>query len=278
MEEIKAVDLPSWHALGPELQKLRDHLAKGPIANGNPEFLFRGQSNSEWRLQTTLERAGCERMPFVAYYGRAARVKPAVETFTGVKWDAPDFSIDLEKSFRSDYELFSDHRFPTVEFYRYMVYLRHHGFPSPLLDWTESLNVAAFFAFREAGDVLMRSIYVYCERPNIFKALSVGSEPMMRAIGKYVRSHPRHFRQQSNYTICANFEKDSGWQFHPHGPVFGRRGEQDFVWKFNIPSAERVSVLRELDRYNLNAFSLFDTEETLLETMWFREHVVKIRD
>jgi hypothetical protein len=28
--------------------------------------------------------------------------------------------------------------------------------------------------------------------------------------------------------------------------------------------------LSVLDRYNLNAFSLFDSEETLMETMWSR--------
>jgi hypothetical protein len=101
----------------------------------------------------------------------------------------------------------------------------------------------------------------------------------MRAIEKYVRSHPRHFRQQSDYTICAGFDKSkAGWQFQPHGPVFGNRGKQDFLWKFNIPSSERIALLRRLDEYNLNAFSLLDTEETLLETMWVREHVLRNPD
>jgi hypothetical protein len=157
---------------------------------------------------------------------------------------------------------------------RYLVYLRHHGFPSPLLDWTASANIAAFFAFREIAKAEAGSIYVYCERPNASKVGAVG-EPPMRAIGKYVRSHPRHFRQQSDYTICASFGANAGWQFHPHGPVFGHRGKQDFLWKFNIPSSDRIGVLRRLDDYNLNAFSLFDTEETQLETMWFREHALK---
>lgn len=66
--------------------------------------------------------------------------------------------------------------------------------------------------------------------------------------------------------------------FHPHGPVFGNRAKQDFLWKFNIPSSGRIRVLRRLDDDNLNAFSLFDTDETLLETMWFREYVLKNPD
>jgi hypothetical protein len=42
-------------------------------------------ARSEWQLSTTLERAGCEGMSFAAYYQRAvARVRPAVETFTGI--------------------------------------------------------------------------------------------------------------------------------------------------------------------------------------------------
>jgi hypothetical protein len=60
--------------------------------------------------------------------------------------------------------------------------------------------------------------------------------------------------------------------------VFGNRGKQDFLWKFNIPSSERIALLRRLDEYNLNAFSLLDTEETLLETMWVREHVLRNPD
>lgn len=47
------------------------------------------------------------------------------------------------------------------------------------------------------------------------------------------------------------------------------------LWKFNFPSVQRVAVLQLLDEYNLNAFSLFDSEEALLETMWLRELVFR---
>ena len=96
----------------------------------------------------------------------------------------------------------------------------------------------------------------------------------MRAIGKYVRTHPRHFRQQSDYTICAAFDEQfAGWRFYRHDPVFSSRGKQDYLWKFDLPSTERIAILKSLDQYNLNAFSLLDSQETLLETMWLREQI-----
>jgi hypothetical protein len=42
-----------------------------------------------------------------------------------------------------------------------------------------------------------------------------------------------------------------------------------------MPTVADTVATTSLDDYNLNGFSLFDTEETLLETMWFREHVLK---
>jgi hypothetical protein len=272
---MEAVSLPNWEAFTAELQKIRNDLNEN--ASGEPpELLFRGQSDSAWPLTTTLERADCEGMSFAEYYRLTVhRVRPTVEALTGATWDVPDYDTAMEQVFRSDRDLFFSRRFPSVSFYRYMVYLRHHGFPSPLLDWTSSMHVAAFFAFRATGKAETRSIYVYCERPIGIKGGALG-EPAMRPIGKYVRTHARHFRQQSDYTICAAFDENfSGWRFHPHDKVFWNRGRQDYVWKFDLPSTERTAILKSLDQYNLNAFSLFDSPETLLETMWLREQILE---
>jgi hypothetical protein len=267
--EIK--DLPNWQAFEHELDELRAQLKYL-----NTSLLFRGQADSDWPLSTTLERAGCDGLQFDTYYRLVtSAVRPAVETFTGVVWDIPEYDTNLESAFLNDPELLSFRRFPGVPLYRYMVYLRHHGLPSPLLDWTRSPHVSAFFAFRDQTTMSQkRAIYAYCEMPMVHKGGPVG-EATIVPIGPYVRSHPRHFRQQSDYTICGNFDQLLGWCFHPHGSVFGNRPGQDFLWKFTLPSTERIPVLRMLNDYNLNAFSLFDSEESLLETAWFREWTLK---
>lgn len=215
-------DLPNWQSFEVELQRLRHELKDSPS-----QLLFRGLSDSEYRLTTTLDRKGLEGISFSEYYLlTVGRIKSAVETFTGVQWDVPDYSIELASSFH-DAELLSLHRYPSVGFYRYMVYLRHNGFPSPLLDWSYSPFVAAFFAFRDAtANPKKRSIYVYCEMPEGFKGEWVGA-PTIRAIGRYVRSHPRHFRQQSDYTICGKFDPSLGWLYYPHESIFSGADQQN---------------------------------------------------
>jgi len=62
-----------------------------------------------------------------------------------------------------------------------------------------------------------------------------------------------------------------------HQGVFNiKSSDQDLLWKIEIPASERVNVLRFLDKFNLNAFSLFDSEESLIETLAFREIDLKL--
>jgi hypothetical protein len=131
--------------------------------------------------------------------------------------------------------------------------------------------VAAFFALRDtASRAEWVSIYTFLEYTGGGKAGST-AEPRIIGRGPYVRSHRRHFMQQCEYTICT-VHREEDWYYACHENVVAAGDEtQDLLWKFSIPAGAQLKVLRLLDRYNLNAYSLFGSEESLMEPMALRE-------
>ena len=90
------------------------------------------------------------------------------------------------------------------------------------------------------------------------------------SFGPYVKTHRRHVLQQSQYTACLSFHGE--WRFEDYNSAFERGlHRQGFCWKFTIPITERTKVLKLLEEFNLNAFSLFGSEESLMETLTLRE-------
>lgn len=259
-------DFDSWDRFETRLQEItaeRDELARKSAPLHVSPVLFRGQGSHEWPLQTTLERSGEQPWSFERYFDLVTYTKPQIETFTSSRWEIE--SLDELTQWASDYDNIWK-KFPA---YDYLVYLRHYGFPSPFLDWTRSPYVAAYFAFAQPNSERV-SIYAYMEYAGGGKGTS-SSEPQIRGLGPYIRSHPRHFLQQSEYTFAGQF-RDGRWFFVSHEDVFAGAGEaRDRLWKFTLPKTERRKVLKNLEAYNLNAFSLFQTEEALLRTISVRE-------
>ncbi len=133
-------DLATWEEFETELSEL----AAQAEASTSSELLYRGQASWRWRLETTLERAATKILTIADYFRFLAGAKPQLETFTGQRW--PEFNIaEIQKTYEA-YDSFYFSEFPSYEL---CVYSRHHGFPSPLLDWTRSPYIAAFFAFQD---------------------------------------------------------------------------------------------------------------------------------
>jgi len=235
------------------------------------EVWFRGQASSRWKLESTLERRAGGEYSVTDYFRVLKGISREIEAFTGKTWVLPSQQTITE--WTGDYDKLSialftaDRQFP----YDYMAHLRHYGFPSPFLDWTGSPYIAAYFAFARAMPNTDVAIYAFVERPNNLKEGGSGV-PTIHVVGPNISAPRRHFLQKSRYTICVQFDIDLGWRFVPHQRVFDQsRTDQDVTWKLVIPSSERMKVLSLLDRYNLNDYSLFGSEESLMETLAIRE-------
>jgi hypothetical protein len=241
------------------------------LGNNVSHLLFRGQGDADWALKTTLDRAERAFWTFSDYFQLISSAQPQIETFTERQWHVDDFA--KLRTWAEDYDSLKLKE--PLPAYDYLVYLRHHGFPSPLLDWTRSAYVAAFFAFAKPSAERV-AVYAYCEDVGHGK-LGSSNTPRIMSLGPRVRSHRRHFLQQCEYTIAAEF-KDGEWQYAPHQTVFASLSDrQDRLRKFTLPATERRRVLRLLDDYNLNEFSLFQSEEALLSSIAMRELVLSDR-
>ena len=223
-----------------------------------PKPLFRGQSNSNWELDTTLERY-TDKVYLVNYYDTTLSIiYPAVASFTDKEWPM-------------NHEQQSSDRFSHPPNYEFMVYARHHGFPSPLLDWSQSLYVALFFAFQNAKPDENVAIFVYIETMGGGKVGWVGS-PQINKLNSYIKTHQRHFSQQGQYTVAVKQENDN-WVYCHHNEGFAQSdgSKQDILYKYILPGSLKESILERLNEMNINAFTLYSSEESLMETLAFKE-------
>jgi hypothetical protein len=248
------ISLDSWNEFEAKISILLDELKKKKHASELyvSEALFRGHRDASWSLQTTLERYVDREYTMADYHRLMLVVRPAVASLTDRTWELDEYDPEQEQ------------RGPPPG-YEFMVYLRHHGLPAPLLDWTHSPYVAAFFAFRakERSQEERVAIYCYTEYYAAGKLYSPDLATIV-GLGPYVVTHRRHYSQQCAYTICRK-RVNGRFVYCSHEEAFQREGdEQDLLTKYLLPVSEREKVLEALDRVNINAYSLFGSEDALM--------------
>ena len=90
--------------------------------------------------------------------------------------------------------------------------------------------------------------------------------------GPYITTHTRHFTQKAQYTIATKWDSDSkSHVFCSHHAIEPNEViEQDVLFKITLPRSERVIALNSLEDYNINHFTLFQSEDALVRTLGLR--------
>jgi len=226
---------------------------------GFSRSLFRGHASDKWTLATTLERRIKDEISLHEYM----RLCSSARRYMG-NYSPSAITFDENIAFTYD-----DLRvqFPNFE---YLAFLRHHGFPSPFLDWTESPYVAAFFALRDAppSDASAARVYVYISDTGSGRGYCTSS-PHILIQGPFASIHERHAMQQCWYTMAVRQEGDDCIISSHHEALnisVGAGQIQDLVTSFDISLKDREEALADLYSMNISAYTLFRSVDTLIET------------
>ena len=267
---MRTVDCNTWADAKKAIEDIRRQnqytcASSGPwLTQGRNDLLFRGHADAAWELKTTLDRHSEVEWHLWGYLDLAADCLPKVQSVYPGNWVAVDHACTEKFCRRKQLGALP---LPMLPF---LIYLRHHGFPSLFLDWSISPWIAAHFAVSDSVGSSRVAIFVYCI---LHKACEVVGKPTIHAVRSNVTTHARHFLQQARYTYCTRYDAEDGCHVicsHKDATP-SNRAKNAVLYKITFPAEERLRVLRELHENNINDFSLFQNEEGLMKSLAAQE-------
>ena len=202
------------------------------------KYIFRGQKfSSKWRLRTHFHRSGRSDLKRLIYQ-------------------------DIPELYRATVNITS-HKFNLLnpdERGAFYALVQHHGYPTPLLDWTYSPFVAAFFAFSELSKEI--EVSTQCCRIHVFDAQQwstdfnqlvhvAGVRPHFSIFTPLALGNPRMIPQQALATLTNVDDMES----------YIRDREQEksktYLRAIDLPVESRAEVMKDLDMMGITAASLF---------------------
>ncbi|WP_028865900.1 FRG domain-containing protein [Psychromonas aquimarina] len=208
-------------------------------------YLFRGQQKP-WRLQTTFHRLGRYRISEFTNVD----VKQLHQRLCAI---TPHF-FDLNDPQQNG---------------AFFNLLQHHGYPTPLLDWSYSPFVSAFFAFRDcaknySGDEAVRVyLFNYDKWKFIFPQITTLDPPFPHlSVTDFIAlDNPRMIPQQALTTV-TNLENIEAYLQEKEAET----GEC-FIEAIDIPANDRELAMKELGYMGITAGSMFPGVDGVCEEL-----------
>lgn len=209
------------------------------------KFLFRGQQKP-WRLSTAFHRRGRYRMSHFTEQD----VRQLHRRLSAITTHYFDLSVAEENG----------------AFFNLM---QHHGYPTPLLDWSHSPYVAAFFAFRDwpiryTGDGNVR-IYVFNEkawRQHFPQIQNLDPAFLHLSVMEFIAiDNPRLVPQQSVTTV-TNIDDIEAYVIERESETGTR-----YLEAIDIPANEREEAMRDLRFMGITAGSMFPSIDGVCEEL-----------
>jgi FRG domain len=226
--ELKPVAVDDWNAF------------KAYVTDSSPyEFIFRGHQRNDWRLRTSFHRTGHSNLE---RYGNITI--PTVLRY---------ISAQTSHFFNNT---------DTLQYGAFVTLIQHHGFPTPLLDWTYSPYVAAFFAYNgiskeqaeAARDTDRVRIFQFAKRqwgrvPQILKLAPLA--PHFSILEALAIENKRIVPQQGVSTITNVDDIETYIQY------VEQLHNTRYLFAIDLPVRQRTQVMRELAIMGVTAGALF---------------------
>jgi hypothetical protein len=206
-------------------------------APSQARLFFRGQ-RKQWRLRTPFHRSGRANMWRYVFNDIPALHK--------------NLSARTKHFFKLDQQ---------DEFGAFISLIQHHGYPTPVLDWTSSPYVAAYFAYRgitneEAENapvdakvrILVFDAQTWIQR---YEAITHLVHPKLYVtVRDFIAiENERIVPQQASSTVTSVDDVETF--------IITRDAERKYLRAIDLPVRERKHVMRELRYMGITAGSLF---------------------
>ncbi|MDR8402312.1 FRG domain-containing protein [Paraburkholderia sp. USG1] len=215
-------------------QNIKDEFFRMPYR----KHIFRGQSDSRWPLRSLFHREG------------------RAELYRYTQQDVTMMYRRLSGALSQPLDIVSNDGRGA-----FLHLLQHHGYPTPLLDWSFSPFVAAFFAFRRHGRVAgagkERHVRIYKFDHEAWTG-TIESIPMLATprnnlsfLEFQTQNNPRAIPQQALSSVTSVDDVEG------YVALCEQRFNRSFLEAFDVPVSEASEALSDLRLMGITAGALF---------------------